>query len=65
MYAFAFCVVLIELQSAVDVLIFSIGLTYAVMSPFILPFIVLFFAIAYVVGRYMVVSLFHEGLSGL
>lgn len=38
---------------------FLIGFTYAPMSGFVLPFIMVFFAVAYVVCKYMIIYVFY------
>lgn len=44
-------------------LYFLLGLVYAVVSPILLPFIVVFFGLAYVVYRHQVRFIFHSKLK--
>ncbi|TYH44172.1 hypothetical protein ES332_D11G175300v1 [Gossypium tomentosum] len=41
-------------------LYFLLGLVYAVVTPILLPFIIVFFALAYVVYRHQIINVYHQ-----
>uniref|UniRef100_A0A803QJQ2 Calcium permeable stress-gated cation channel 1 n=1 Tax=Cannabis sativa TaxID=3483 RepID=A0A803QJQ2_CANSA len=41
-------------------LYFLLGLVYAVVTPFLLPFIIIFFALAYVVYRHQIINVYNQ-----
>ncbi|KAK0588844.1 hypothetical protein LWI29_006184 [Acer saccharum] len=42
-------------------LYFLLGLVYAVVTPFLLPFIIVFFALAFVVYRHQIINVYNQG----
>lgn len=44
---------------AVLILLFAIGITYAVLSAFIIPFVVVFFGVVYLVNKYMLIYVYY------